>query len=154
MPAWGSSEKNQVVTHLRATDVCPLMEAAGESVSTVRIKSTDWKEAASGGIVKAAVPDRGTSQQSSLVKRMYRAVGQRVALSPLVSQLRVTDSPGQASAGLTEKVMTSGRIGRLVEVGAGISVGDGVAVGVGPASGVGVVFDSGVSDADAIAVAV
>jgi hypothetical protein len=150
-----------VVAHLRATDACPVMEAAGESVSTVRTKSTYWKEAASGGIVKAAVPVRGTSQQSSLVKRIYRAVGQRVALSPLVSQLRVTDSPGQTSAGLTEKAMTSGRVGTLVDVGAGVLVGDGVAVEVGLASGVGVAVgavwvavDSGVSDADAIAVEV
>ena len=52
MPAWGSSEKNQVETHLSATDACPVTVAAGAAVSTVRVKSTRWKDAAAGGMVK------------------------------------------------------------------------------------------------------
>ena len=69
MPAWGSSEKNQVESHLSATDACPVALAAGAVVSTVRTKPTCWKEAAADGMVNSVVPERGTCQQSSLVKR-------------------------------------------------------------------------------------
>jgi hypothetical protein len=70
MPAWGSSEKNQVKAHRSATDACPVTEAAGAVVSTVRVKSTRWNEAAASGIVNSVLPESGTCQQSSLVKRI------------------------------------------------------------------------------------